>query len=148
MQYSVQTLIICLLMLYGRDVKSGAFYFWRIGRGLRLAHAHFPRFIPVSKGTMLLVVGDIPSTARHLWWPRESRDLPALFFRGAHRGRVCLHVLIVWWVCVRVVDVYVVPCNSKKTNKPSNRVVILEYMPWRLLHSREHGPSLFVLLVT
>jgi hypothetical protein len=35
------------------------------------------------------------------WWFRESPDLPAQFFRGVHRGMVCV-LMFIGWVCMRV----------------------------------------------
>jgi len=34
----------------------------------------FPGLIPGFNGTMLLVVGDVPSTTRRLRWLRESQE--------------------------------------------------------------------------
>jgi hypothetical protein len=43
-----------------------------------------------------------------------SRSVGAQSFGGTHRGMVCIHVFIGVSVCVRVVSICVVLCNSKE----------------------------------
>jgi hypothetical protein len=43
---------------------------------------------------MLSVVGDVPVDSEVPAVTRESRDLLAQFFGGAHKGRVCVRVFV------------------------------------------------------
>ena len=50
------------------------------------------------------------STARRLWWLRQSQDLPAQSFGGAHRGRMCVCAFLRECTCV-FVSVCVLRCT-------------------------------------